>query len=160
MEQIFRQWVSDHQNDAWTLARYLLKDRAEAEDATQEAFIKLWENRESIDALRVKAWLMRVTRNICIDRLRKRKPETPLDEVEPESTAGPLDALQQSALGHQLQSAVRELSEPFRSLVILRDIQQMSYEEVAGVTGLSLPQVKTYLHRARKQLKEYLVTLR
>ena len=160
MDRLFRQWLDDHQDNAWSLARYLLRDRSEAEDVTQEAFIKLWQHRESIDPVRVKPWLMRVTRNICLDRLRRRRPEAPIDDSQLAITGGPLDSLEQSDTGLRLIAAIHALAEPFRSLVVLRDVQQHSYEDVAGVTGLSLPQVKTYLHRARKQLKEQLVDLR
>ena len=68
MRKIYRQWVKDYQDDVWSLARYLLKDGTEAEDASQEAFTSLWRHRESVDPARVKAWLMKVTRNECFDR--------------------------------------------------------------------------------------------
>ena len=64
MDTLFRQWTQDHQDQAWSLARYLLKDPAEAEDVVQEAFIRLWENRASMSRDRVKPWLLRVTRNL------------------------------------------------------------------------------------------------
>jgi RNA polymerase sigma-70 factor (ECF subfamily) len=157
MEKIYRQWVDDYQDQAWSLARYLLQDPREAEDATQEAFIKLWQHRESIDPLHVRPWLMRVTRNKCLDKLRRRQQEVEFDDSHPSSDSGPMEGLQRSETGRWLRAAISRLAEPFRSLVILRDVQQHSYEEVAGVTGLSLPQVKTYLHRARKQLREQLL---
>ena len=75
MSREYRKWVDEYQHQAWTLARYILKDPAEAQDATQEAFVKLWNNRNAIDRDRVKPWLMRVTRNHCLDRLRRRRPE-------------------------------------------------------------------------------------
>ena len=73
MSRKFRQWVDQYQDEAWTLARYLLKDASEAEDATQEAFVKLWKHRENVDPERIKPWLMKVTRNTCMDRLRRRQ---------------------------------------------------------------------------------------
>lgn len=124
---------------------------------TQEAFIKLWQHRESIDPNRVRFWLMRVTRNNCLDRLRRRQHESELDDSMLGSETSPAEGLQRSETGKWLQAAITRLAEPLRSLVILRDVQQHSYEDVAGITGLSLPQVKTYLHRARKQLREQLL---
>jgi RNA polymerase sigma-70 factor (ECF subfamily) len=160
MSREYRQWVDEYQDQAWTLARYILKDASEAEDATQEAFVKLWNNRNAIDRDRVKPWLMRVTRNHCLDRLRRRRPETEFVEYQAADHRGPMHNMEQTELGGFLKGAIAALKEPYRSLVVLRDIEQHSYEEVAGVTDLSLSQVKVYLHRARKQLREQLAELR
>ena len=160
MSRQYQQWVRAHQDQAWSLARYLLKDASEAEDATQEAFIKLWNHRDAIDPERVKPWLMKVTRNTCLDRLRRRKPETELNDSEVSPVHGPLQDVERGELGRFLQAAVAGLREPYRSLVVLRDMQQHSYEEVAHATELSLSQVKVYLHRARKQLREQLAEVR
>jgi RNA polymerase sigma-70 factor (ECF subfamily) len=160
MSRAFRKWVDDCQDQAWTLARFLLKDRAEAEDAVQEAFIRLWNHRDNVDPDRIKPWLMKVTRNICLDRLRRRRQTEALEEYQAVEHRGPMFGAEQSELGQWLQQAIGGLREPYRSLVVLRDIQQHSYEEVAGVTELSLSQVKVYLHRARKQLREQLAEVR
>lgn len=159
MDKIFRQWTDDYQDQVWSLALYLLRDRAEAEDVAQEAFIRLWQHRESLSGDRVRPWLLRVTRNLCLDRLRKRRPEVEIED-EHASTDGPAEGLHNSQLGARLRAALARLAEPYRSLVVLRDVQQGSYEDVAQATGLSMPQVKTYLHRARKQLREQLAELR
>jgi len=63
MSRIFRQWVDEYQDQAWTLARYLLKDSAEAQDACQEAFVKLWKNQDRIDPERIRPWLMKNEKN-------------------------------------------------------------------------------------------------
>ena len=160
MSRVYQQWVAEYQDQAWSLARYLLKDASEAEDATQEAFIKLWNHRDNVDPERVKPWLMKVTRNTCLDRLRRRKPETELTEVQAVEHHGPEAGAHQGELGRWLKSAIAGLREPYRSLVVLRDIQQHSYDEVARATELSLSQVKVYLHRARKQLREQLAEVR
>jgi RNA polymerase sigma-70 factor (ECF subfamily) len=160
MSRQYRQWVSEYQDQAWTLARYILKDASEAEDATQEAFVKLWNNRNAIDRDRVKPWLMRVTRNHCLDRLRRRRPETEFVDYQSADHHGPAREAEQNELGGFLKGAIAALKEPYRTLVVLRDVEQHSYEEVAGVTELSLSQVKVYLHRARKQLREQLAELR
>ena len=161
MNRKFRQWVDEYQDQAWTLARYLLKDSAEAEDAVQEAFVKLWKNQERIDPERIKPWLMKVTRNLCLDRLRRRHPTQEWEDwQQPDDAHGPLQGMQQHELGQWLKHSINGLSEPYRSLVVLRDVQQHSYEEVANVLELSLPQVKVYLHRARKQLREQLAEVR
>jgi len=161
MSRRFQQWVVAYQDQAWTLARYLLKDSAEAEDACQEAFVKLWRNQHKVDPDKVRPWLMKVTRNACLDRLRRRHPtEEWQDWQQPDPAAGPMQGLYQREQGEWLKSSINRLKEPYRSLVVLRDIHQHSYEEVAGVLELSLPQVKTYLHRARKLLREQLAEVR
>jgi RNA polymerase sigma-70 factor, ECF subfamily len=161
MSRKFRQWVDEYQDQAWTLARYLLKDPAEAEDACQEAFVKLWQNQDRIDPERIRPWLMKVTRNLCLDRLRRRHPTEEWQEwQQADQGAGPLQGVQQQELGEWLKHSINGLTEPYRSLVVLRDIHQHSYEDVATVLELSLTQVKVYLHRARKQLREQLAEVR
>jgi RNA polymerase sigma-70 factor (ECF subfamily) len=161
MSRIFRQWVDEYQDQAWTLARYLLKDSAEAQDACQEAFVKLWKNQDRIDPERIRPWLMKVTRNLCLDRLRRRHPTQEWQEWQKaDESPGPMQGAQQRELGEWLKHSINGLTEPYRSLVVLRDIHQHSYEEVASVLELSLPQVKVYLHRARKQLREQLAEVR
>jgi RNA polymerase sigma-70 factor (ECF subfamily) len=161
MSKRFRQWVDEYRDQAWTLARYLLKDPAEAEDVCQEAFVKLWHHQDAIDPAKVKPWLMKVTRNGCLDRLRRRRPTEELTEQGPPDPApGPLQATHQRELAQRLRQSIAGLAEPYRSLVVLRDIHQHSYVEVAGVLELSLAKVKVYLHRARKQLREQLAEVR
>ena len=161
MSRAFRQWVEEYQDQAWTLARYMLRDPAEAEDVCQESFVKLWNNRDNIDLEKVKPWLMKVIRNGCLDRIRRRRPEAELDpERETAATPGPMEDLEGRDIGRRIREAIAALGEPYRSLVVLRDVQQHSYEEVAGTLELSMTQVKVYLHRARKQLREQLAPLR
>ncbi|QFU76877.1 RNA polymerase sigma factor [Halioglobus maricola] len=160
MDKYFRQWTTAYQTQVWSLARFLLKDSAEAEDVVQEAFIRLWQHRETLSEARVKPWLLRVTRNMCLDRLRRERPEA---DTAPDDLAGgeePLEQMERSREGRKLHAAVLGLDEPYRSLVIMRDVQQHSYEDVAATLDLSLPQVKTYLHRARKTLRDQLMELR
>jgi RNA polymerase sigma-70 factor (ECF subfamily) len=161
MSRRYRKWVDEYQNQAWTLARYLLKDAQEAEDVCQEAFVKLWQHQDSIDKDKIRPWLMRVTRNGCLDRLRRRRPTEEFMEWHyQDESQDPLQGLQQHETGQWLKKAIGGLKEPYRSLVVLRDIHQHSYDEVAVVLELSLSQVKVYLHRARKQLREQLAEVR
>ena len=161
MSKKYRQWVREYQDQAWTVARYILKDEAEAEDATQEAFVKLWHNRDNIDPERVQSWLMKVTRNGCLDRLRRRRDNVEFDEsYMGGEVSGPMQDFATSQTREWLKRAIGSLKEPYRSLVVLRDVNQHSYEEVASMLELNLAQVKTYLHRARKQLREQLAEVR
>jgi RNA polymerase sigma-70 factor (ECF subfamily) len=160
MSKLFRQWTSQYQDQVWSLARYLLQDPTEAEDVSQDAFIRLWHHRETVSDTSVKPWLLKVTRNLCLDRLRRRHTWSELEETPAAEGEGPLQRFQQSELAARLQTAIARLQEPYRSLVVLRDLQQHSYEEVAGVMDLSLAQVKTYLHRARRQLRQQLAEVK
>jgi len=161
MSENYRQWVKEYQDQAWTVARYILKDAQEAEDATQEAFVKLWNNQDDINPERVKPWLMKVTRNGCLDRLRRRRQNVEFDESHMAgNVSGPMQDVAAGEVGAWLKRAIAGLKEPYRSLVVLRDVNQHSYEEVAGMLELNLAQVKTYLHRARKQLREQLAEVR
>lgn len=161
MSKIYRQWVKEHQDQAWAVARYILKDHQEAEDATQDAFVKLWHHQDKIDPNLVKPWLMKVTRNGCLDRLRRRRQNVEFDESHmAEEASEPSHDLASSELGGWLKRAIEGLKEPYRSLVVLRDVHQHSYEDVAGMLELSLSQVKVYLHRARKELREQLAEVR
>ena len=160
MKTEFDRWVSEHQHDAWSLARYLLQDRSEAQDAVQEAFIKLWHHRDRLDPGGIRPWLMTVTRNECMDRLRRR-PRTsgaaalPLEPVTVDGCSVELREQRQ-----QINRAIGRLGEPYRSIVVLRDVLQHSYAEVAGTTGLTMDQVKVYLFRARRQLRDALLTVK
>lgn len=161
MSKRYRQWVKEYQDQAWTVARYILKDAQEAEDATQEAFVKLWHNRDNIDPARVQSWLMKVTRNGCLDRLRRRRENVEFDESYMSADdSGPMQGAATGETREWLKRAIGSLKEPYRSLVVLRDVNQHSYEEVASMLELNLAQVKTYLHRARKQLREQLAEVR
>ncbi len=99
---------------------------------------------------------MKVTRNECFDRLRRTQARGELDEQLLEDEGGPLTDLHQAEVSRWLKRAIGQLEEPYRSLVVLRDVQQHSYQDVALTMELSMEQVKVYLHRARKQLRDML----
>ena len=154
MDKTYRQWISANQDRVWSLALYLLQDRAHAEDISQEAFLRLWQRRDEIHEERVGPWLLRVTRNLCLDKLRKSRVEREPEENDLIDEETPETARARRNHAQRLQEMVAQMKEPQRSLVVLRDMQQHSYQEVAEITGLSQPQVKTYLHRARKLLRQ------
>ena len=162
MSRKFRSLVKKHEHQVYTLAVYLLRDRSEAEDVAQETYIKLWNHLDRIDNERAAAWLMKVTRNACFDRLRKRRPHTEVSDYHlgSEQVQEPAEAFEQEQLGDRLRGAIGNLKEPYRSLVVLRDVQQNSYRDVAQALELSLDQVKVYLHRARRQLRDNLQEVR
>jgi RNA polymerase sigma-70 factor (ECF subfamily) len=136
----------------YRVAHLMLGDRHEAEDVSQEAFLRYWQNGDGVE--RPKEWLLAVTRNACLDRLRRTRPLLDLDErPEPSEDHDPLWHLQQAELGDRLRSHIARLPEPQRSLVILFDVQGIDGAACGRILGLNTNQVKVYLHRARRRLR-------
>lgn len=165
MKPLFRTLVDQHQQLVYSQAMFILADTGEAEDATQEAYVRLWaalnkpQPSREFDTESAKAWLLHVVRNLCIDKLRRRKPvaDAELDELENHSAHGkPAAQLMSKQLSTWLSSAIARLKEPYRSLIILADLQQRSIKEVAQSLDLNENQAKVYIHRGRKQLRGFL----
>jgi len=161
MKQLFRTLVDQHQKLVYSQAMFILSDRGDAEDATQEAYTRLWSamSDRDFDNSSAKAWLLHVVRNICIDRLRRRKPVTDieLDEIENQSEHNkPVTQLMSKQMSTWVGAAIERLKEPYRSLIILADLQQRSIKEVARSLDLNENQAKVYIHRGRKQLRGFL----
>jgi RNA polymerase sigma-70 factor (ECF subfamily) len=141
---------------------YILANTSDAEDATQEAYERLWKHlnkphqQNRLDTGSGKAWLLHVVRNLCIDKLRQRKPSSNenLDELQSDSQdSKPVAILAKKQLSAWLSSAIEKLKEPYRSLIILADLQQRSIKDVANTLDLNENQAKVYIHRGRKQLR-------
>lgn len=159
MRALYQQAIDQHRHRIFSFAYYSLRAKEDAEDVTQEVFIKLWQHWQKIDQAKLGAWLMRVAHNSVIDHVRKQRPQqTNLDhyaEVEEQvAEESEVSKLDQDLFKQQLQSAIQSLDDPFRSIVIMRDVQGMSYEEIQGGLELSASQVKVYLHRGRRKLRE------
>jgi len=161
MKLLFRTLVDQYQKLVYSQAMFILVDKSDAEDATQEAYERLWaamHDRE-FDTESAKAWLLYVVRNISIDKLRRRKPttNTELDEFASQSShSKPVAQLMSKQLSSWLDEAIDRLKEPYRSLIILADLQQRSIKEVARSLDLNENQAKVYIHRGRKQLRCFL----
>jgi RNA polymerase sigma factor (sigma-70 family) len=137
--------------------RFIFKNLGHQEDArdiVQGAFEKMWINRELVDNDRCKSYLFTVAYHQMIDHIRKNKRVTLREEFsEHVKVAGTVHHDSKRIL----HEAVNRLNETQKSLVMLKDYEGYSYEEIGKITGLSESQVKVYLHRARLQLREYLV---
>jgi len=157
----FRRLVKQHQDRLYSLALHLLGNSAEAEDVVQDTLIKLWHQLPGLDSERIRPWLLRVTRNASIDLIRRRQHQQAYAlaagaEGQAVVTTTPVEALEDATLNQRLSGAIGELKEPFRSLILLREVQGHSYQEVAEVLDLSIEQVKVYLYRARRKLRDTL----
>ena len=165
MTETFRKLVDQHRNRVYTFAFYSLGNREEAEDATQEVLLRLWKNLKDLDPNLVDAWVTRVSRNVCIDLFRRRRAYTARfvanaegEEIVPavSTEPSPEDVLESSELRVRITRALAGVREPYKSVVILREIQDMRYEEICDTLDLPLNTVKSYLHRARRMLREQL----
>jgi RNA polymerase sigma-70 factor (ECF subfamily) len=153
----FRFAVLMHDRAVYRLAAALLRDAREAEDVTQEAFLSYWQHGESVE--RPREWLLRVTRNACLSRFRRSGRVVNFDPQElPEVSDGrdPAWHYEQGALGCELRKLVDTLPEPQRSLLVMFDVQGFDGATCARVLDLNANQVKVYLHRARRKLREQL----
>lgn len=131
-----------------------LRHEEDARDVVQSAFEKLWRAREDVDNSKCKSFLFTVAYNGMIDHLRKVKRVSLREEFKDETRIQHRHANNAKAV---LEAALARLSETQRSLVLLKDYEGYSYEEIGRITNLNESQVKVYLHRARLQLKDYLV---
>lgn len=161
----FERAVREHQRSVFTFARYLLGNQEEAEDVAQEALVRLWRHWDDLDAERLEAWLLKVTRNLCYDRLRSLRSERRnLPRADAEGVTERLVAKEPSpesraagnALGRQLMEAMSELREPYKSAVVLREIRGLAYREIAEALDVPLNSVKVHVHRGRRMLREML----
>ena len=132
-----------------------LRHEEDARDVVQTAFEKLWRNREEVVYEKSKSYLFTVAYNQMIDHIRKGNRISLKEEFKDDVI------IQQPKqnLKKILEYALSRLNETQRSLVMLKDYEGYSYEEIGKITGLSESQVKVYLHRARLQLKDYLVKM-
>ncbi len=148
----FRLTVLRNYRAVYQMSAALLTDASEAEDVTQEAFTRFWQKGAGIE--KPKHWLMRVARNLCLDRLRRSGRELHGHDTEmPAEKRDPDWHYEQSELSNALREHVDTLPEPQRSLIVLFDVRGFSGADCAAILGLNENQVKVYLHRARRRLR-------
>lgn len=155
----YRTLVERHIDHAYAVAMRILKNPADAEDVTQDAFVKAWINRHRWDAGRAKfsTWLYRVIVNRCIDKQRLLKTEW-LDDVE-EPAADITDAvtlIHRQRVYDRLEDALHRLPTQQRVALVLSYYEDMSNMEVADVMGTTVGAVESLLKRGRKRLRELL----
>jgi RNA polymerase sigma-70 factor (ECF subfamily) len=153
-EREYNECVSQHADNVYRFIVKNLRNEEDAKDVVQTSFEKLWRNRVQVDMLKSKSYLFTIAYNQMIDHIRKVKRISLQDEFHESSRVmGPA----QHGVKKELDQALALLNETQRSLVMLKDYEGYSYEEIGKITGLNSSQVKVYLHRARIQLKNYLV---
>jgi RNA polymerase sigma-70 factor, ECF subfamily len=176
-EPAFRELIRRYQRPVFSIIYRMVRDRELAEDLAQETFIKVL---NAIDSYRPEhkfsSWIFKIANNAAIDHLRRRELETLSLEGAPDAltterqeatalqvrdrTESPLDELEARELGSQIEQAIAGLRPEYRACILLRHVEGRAYEEIAEILGLPLGTVKTYIHRARAELRVQLGSLR
>jgi RNA polymerase sigma-70 factor (ECF subfamily) len=162
----FRDAALPYLDDVYSLARYLLRDASDAEDAVQECYLRALRHFDSYRGPAIKPWLFAILRNVCHAEFARRARSLPTDSAdaataEPEEDAATGQAEQESPevtlLRHRDATAIRRLvealAEPFRETLVLREIENLSYREIADIVGAPIGTVMSRLARARALLR-------
>jgi RNA polymerase sigma-70 factor, ECF subfamily len=159
----FEQAVLPHLDAAYNLARWLTRNEQDAQDVTQEAFLRAFRFFDGYQGGNMRAWLLTIVRNTCYTWLHQNRPPELAVEFDEEihsseSSCGADPELQvlASADKETVHRALEELPEIFREVLVLREIEGMSYKEIADVASVSLGTVMSRLARARARLRQSL----
>jgi RNA polymerase sigma-70 factor (ECF subfamily) len=176
-EAAYRELIRRYERPVFSLILRMVRDRQLAEDLAQETFIK------ALNAIatyrpefKFSSWIFKIANNAAIDHLRRRDLDTlsldgspnatTADEIEAtalqigDRAATPLANLESRELGTAIEAAIGRLRPEYRSCILLRHVEGLAYEEIAQLLDLPLGTVKTYIHRARNELRGYLAHLR
>jgi RNA polymerase sigma-70 factor (ECF subfamily) len=161
----FRDAALPYLDDAFALARYLIRDPADAEDAVQECYLRALRHFDSYRGPGMKSWLLAILRNVCNDEFaRRRDREVPTDYAEDTEASDKMPVWQEAQTSPEglilraqddatIRRLVAELPEPFREAIVLREINDLSYQDIAEVSGVPVGTVMSRLARARAMLR-------
>ena len=152
-----------HLDAAYNLARWLMRNEADAEDSVQDAYLRAFNHFAGFRGGDGRAWLLTIVRNSCFDRLKQKGPrgqDTDFDEAvhsvgRQTSNAETLLILQERA--ELVTESLAELPAEYREVLVLRELQQLSYREIADIAGIPLGTVMSRLSRARQRLQQSLL---
>lgn len=176
-EAAYRELLRRYERPVFSLIFRMVRDRALAEDLSQETFVKVLNALASYrPEYKFSSWIFKIANNAAIDQLRRRELDTlsldgspdarTADEVEAtalqasDRSESPLEELESRETGTAIERAIARLRPEYRTCILLRHVEGRSYEEIADVMDLPLGTVKTYIHRARLELREYLADLK
>jgi RNA polymerase sigma-70 factor (ECF subfamily) len=159
----FGRLIEVYERPVYNLAYRMLGNAAEAEDATQETFVRMYTKLATCDPSRkLSSWVLSIAAHYCIDRLRRRRitwlslDEEPMIATAAGHQPGPEESALHSEARAEVQEAVMRLEPPYRLPLILHYWYGFSYEEIAAIMGISVQAVKSRMHRARLQLAGHL----
>ncbi|HXN71324.1 MAG TPA: sigma-70 family RNA polymerase sigma factor [Candidatus Acidoferrales bacterium] len=162
----FEQVVLPHLDAAYNLARWLVRNPHDAEDIVQEAYLRAFKFFGSYQGGDARAWVLKIVRNTCYSFFEKNRPAELAEEFDEKihtadtENADAEAALLKSADSRMLGEALDKLPVNFREVIVLRELEGMSYKEIAEVTGVPMGTVMSGLARARAQLRERLLLAR
>jgi len=162
----FEQAVLPHLDAAYNLARWLLRNDQDAQDVAQEAYLRAFRFFPGFRGGNARAWLLKIVRNTCYTWLHANRPLQDAAEFDenlfrPDSCApNPEEALLQNDNGILLRKALEKLPPNFREVLILRELEGMSYKEISDITGMPAGTVMSSLSRARGRLRQALTGLK
>jgi RNA polymerase sigma-70 factor (ECF subfamily) len=161
----FEQLMLPHLDSAYNLARWLLRDAHDAEDAVQDACLRAFRGFSGFRGADGRAWFLAIVRNVCYSRLRKgrRSPQEVPFEEDLHGSPGALGEVNErtwlEAKGELLRAALERLPAEFREVIVLHDAEGLSYKEIAAVAQIPLGTVMSRLARGRGRLQTELQTL-
>lgn len=154
--------VRQHADRVYRLAYRLAGNRADAEDLTQETFVRVFRSLSDFTPGTFEGWLHRITTNLFLDMVRRRArirfdalPEDAADRLA-SASAGPEQRYAETHLDPEIQDALDALPADFRAAVVLCDLEELSYEEIAATLGIKVGTVRSRIHRGRVLLREAL----
>lgn len=152
-----------HLGAAYNLARWLLRDDQHAEDAVQEAYLRAFRFFDGLRGADARPWLLGIVRNACYDWMRRNAAIADtlvFDELRDSDSAAPqaigadpAQAWEQRALRGRVNAAIEALAPPFREVIVLRELEELSYEQIAAIAGIPVGTVMSRLSRARAALR-------
>ncbi len=151
--------VARHGDRVCTFLTRFVRDAAWAEDLTQETLLRALQESATYDPRwPLRSWLFRIARNLALDLLRRESSRQQRNRHARDAAFVPPAAVtvEHQEFQHALERALQQLPEPFRTVFVLRDGEDLSYEEIAAVLGISVKTVSSRLHRARQQLRALL----
>lgn len=153
----FEEALLPHLDAAYNLARYLLRDPHEAEDAVQDAWVRAVRHFGGFRGGDARAWLLRIVRNTCFTRMRRGRAAGEVVEFDEQlhtvdDGAGPEADLVRTMAAESLRTELERLPAEFREVIVLRELEGLSYKEIAQVAGVPIGTVMSRLSRARGQL--------
>ena len=176
-EKAYRELLGRYQRPVFSLIYRMLRDREQSEDLAQETFVRVFNNIDRYDPkYKFSSWIFKIATNLTIDHIRKKEVATvsidgsryavTADEIEASTITvasgdeNPEELLEAKELGESIEQAIGALRAEYRTAILLRHVEGREYQEIADIMSLPLGTVKTFIHRARHELRERLEHLR
>ncbi|MCX7885128.1 MAG: sigma-70 family RNA polymerase sigma factor [Caloramator sp.] len=159
--EAFEILILSYEKKIYNLCFYMLKNIEDAKDASQEVSLKIYRSIEKFKGeSKFSTWIYRITYNTCMDYIKRRKDELSFDDIinsERHIDSKVENIIENRELQHDIKRCILNLSNDFRTIIILRDISGLSYQEIADILNIEVGTVKSRLNRARESLRNELI---